>query len=287
MMKRAQDFHLEKQKADEMTIGRQLIILLFWPTFFTSFHCFGQNSSYGAQNLRTIDSFRSQVEGGYCQGKLFYPESYSKSELRKIRRLINIVNQFLSLSDDKRKDDLVFKHYKKNPRSLVISENGILERTTLGFSVDYARAEISFVSVGNFVVKRKIIITPSTVHCDKYGDVYFDFRLLSKEYAKAINFPFRLNMIGVIVDTLDLQALKAASQITPGYTLFTDAIQNPHEWAFRNLFRNQYDFDSSKYDVKLIYDWDILNLTKDKRADILETLLYSPNYCYQLMPWKH
>lgn len=251
----------------------KIFVLLF--TFF----CVSSLQLNSQSNLDSSDNFKHWDIGvKRIIEKCETVDSFSKYTKRSQRDGILFAKTINPLFDP---DNLRINYgwFKKARKRIVADVNGGLKISRAKYISDNLIVEVVSESIENLIVRRKLsMTTKSNLECDHFD--LPDFKFLDIIGINDISLPWEITMDGVSHDTVYLKQLNklAENNLVVKEVLPSIAMDGESNKILVDQFKSE-----------TIDSYDFLNppsifvsLVKSNQVELLQILLYSPNYYYAI-----
>jgi len=221
---------------------------------------------------------------GYCNGILRYPENYEKKKITESIEAIRLLNWIflenitqsnLNKKIIETKNIKVFKEEKSN---------GIIKVIRFKINDNYVRIELTIETIDSFIFRKALSLTTTTFgRCGESSFRVLDFKLLRDFLLNEVHFIIQVKDNNSIVATdFNESNLRLALQNYPDYKFGPCSKDFENEEWINRICYNQYNSDSSCCYSYIKANKDYIDLINNMKINIINDLLYSPNYIYSI-----
>lgn len=271
-----------------MSIGKKSMIQVnkLVQTFVIVVAIFHSNGGLTQSNIKRdkerMDSCEAKIEQYWCGGqKLTYPKLYHKRKLEIDKAILNFAGAKFFDDPDSTSIEQQLEKLKKFVVTSHESRNGLITLKREVLKGGYLKVEANFEYLKGILYREKLLIyTVSNGSCTLHG-YFFDYSLFRRYLMEYINFDFEMiDCSHMKIEKSKLENIAKAS-IDRGEYRITVNDPRGDEWV-NSILVNQFNADSSCCYLLNKPAPFIIELVKKDRLDIIEDLLFSPNYFYSI-----
>jgi hypothetical protein len=233
------------------------------------------------ENVRYMDSSELQVKEIYCNGLLLYPDKRSEKKMKSDKVMVDFLNKVYNPEIRLSELNALLGGFKKATVSKDERQNGLLTFSKYIIKGNYLRLELNISHIEDVIVRKHFFLTTlSSGRCDVSSMKILDYSLL-KELITGIEFKVGIwDHRYLYNETYCFDELNVLSSRYPGYRFNIPDILNKD--LVNRAFCNQYNNDSSRCYSYQTPDKYFASFVKNGQLDVIEMLLYSPNYFYSV-----
>lgn len=233
------------------------------------------------RNVMYLDSVEKELKFNFCSNILSYPESYKPAKLKEDKKILLLFNELILNDYSLNTLSKLITKNKKAKIKIEEKKNGLINIVYFFLRGNLITTELKLEVIDSFIYRKTFTI--STLTNGKCGESSFrllDFGLLKKFFIDDVLFKVKFRSNQLEANYYNAEILLKSSVNHPAFKFnLPTSINND----FTNtLYSNQYNDDSALYYNYLKAPIDFVLLIRNKKNEVLKTLLFSPNYIYAI-----
>lgn len=242
--------------------------------------CIAQSTTQD-YNFNYIDSIEKETKLNFCNNILYYPETYKYKKIAEDKKILLQLNEILLKDFSVEKLISQLSKGKNNKIQIGEKKNGLISIIHFLFKGNFIKIDLKVEAIDSSIYRKNIAIsTFSNGRCGESKFRIFDFNVFKKYFLTDLLFKINFGNNELQSKSYDEKKLLKLSSNHTSYNFSMPTSSN--DGYVNAILLNQYNNDSARYYSYLKAPSDFIFLIKNHKYDLLQDLLFSPNYLYSV-----
>lgn len=264
-----------------MNLARLYINVLFFITELMLACQLNAQVTNTYRNLKYVDSVTEDLQKNFCNKIFTYPSNLRVNKAKREKYFIAFLNQIINKDFTDKEFELYLLKLKKANVYKVIKQNGLIKNYEIVLYGKYIRVELNLDFIDGLVYRKRCLLnTTSKARCGESGIRFVDFKLFKEAFLKDIDFPIFLFENALAGEVFDLHGIQRASLKNTNYRFSIPVLGDTG--SLSEIMIKQYKISEACCYSYTKPPADFINLIKNQQIDVIENLIFSPNYFYSI-----